>query len=403
VRALEKKTTFDVKFVGPIPKTIQSDPTRLRQIVLNLAGNAIKFTEAGGVTVTVRCEAPDSPDPKLVVEVADTGIGMTEAQVERLFAMFAQADASTTRRFGGSGLGLAISKRLAVLLGGDIVVQSAPGKGSLFRLTVATGPLAGVPMATNLAEAILDVRGPSKFAGRSVTPVVLLPPSCRVLLAEDGPDNQVLISALLVKAGATVKVVADGRLAVDEATAAAGAGRPYDVVLMDMQMPVLDGYGAASMLRAKGYKGAIVALTAHAMAGDRERCMSAGCDDYLTKPVDRAQLTATVARFAASDRPSDVLVSTLADDDDMKDLVARYALALPRKSSAIVDAAEGSQLEVLARLVHQLGGSAGSYGFPSITDAARAVEQGVSGAVDQDTLRSRVQVLATLCRSARAA
>ncbi len=403
VRAAEKKTTFDVKFAGPVPKTIQSDPTRLRQIVLNLVGNAIKFTEVGGVTVTVRCQASDSPDPKLVVEVADTGIGMTEAQVEGLFAAFAQADASTTRRFGGSGLGLSISKRLAVLLGGDIVVESAPGKGSLFRLTVATGPLAGVAMATNLAEAILDAGGPAKFPGRSIKPAAVLPPSCRVLLAEDGPDNQVLISALLVKAGATVKVVADGQLAVEEATGALAAGQPYDVVLMDMQMPVLDGYGAASMLRTRGYTGAIVALTAHAMAGDRERCQSAGCDDYLTKPVDRAQLTETVARSGASHGSRDVLVSTLAADDDMKELVSRYALDLPRKSSAIVDAAEGSQLEVLARLVHQLSGSAGSYGFPSITEAARAVEQGVSGAVDRDTLRSRVRALATLCHSARAA
>ncbi|MGO9837745.1 MAG: ATP-binding protein [Polyangiaceae bacterium] len=403
VRAVEKKISFDVKFAGPIPKTIQSDPMRLRQIVLNLVGNAIKFTEAGGITVTVRCQAPDSQDSTLVVEVADTGIGMTEAQIRGLFAAFAQADASTTRRFGGSGLGLAISKRLAGLLGGDIVVQSSPGQGSLFRLTVATGPLAGVPMAIDFGEALLEARGPSNFAGRSVKPVVGLPPSCRVLLAEDGPDNQVLISALLVNAGANVKIVADGQLAVQEATAAAAAGQPYDVVLMDMQMPVLDGYGATSKLRAMGYKGAVVALTAHAMAGDRERCESAGCDDYLTKPVDRAQLTSTVARFAASHGCSHVLVSTLIDDEGMKDLVRRYALDLPKRSSAIVDAAEGSQLEVLARLVHQLSGSAGSYGFPSITEAARAVERGVSGGVDRLTLRSRVQALATLCRSARAA
>jgi signal transduction histidine kinase/CheY-like chemotaxis protein len=398
VRAAEKGLAFDVEFEGAIPETIQSDPTRLRQIVMNLVSNAIKFTDKGGVRTVVRCAPPTAADPRLVIEVADTGIGMTDEEARKLFTAFAQADASTTRRFGGSGLGLAISKRLAGLLGGDIEAQSAPGCGSCFRIKVSTGSLAGVPMVSEPAESGLPA--PSKPSLRRVPS---LPPSCRVLLAEDGHDNQVLISAFLVKGGATVRVVPDGKLAVEEAMAAEAAGTPYDVILMDMQMPVLDGYGAASRLRLSGYKGPIVALTAHAMVGDRERCENAGCDDYLTKPVDRAQLTETVARFTASHGFSDVLVSTLAADDDMKDLVRRYALDLPKKSSAIVDAAEGSQLEVLARLVHQLSGSAGSYGFPTITEAARAVEQGVSGAVDRDTLRSRVRTLATLCHSARAA
>jgi signal transduction histidine kinase/CheY-like chemotaxis protein/HPt (histidine-containing phosphotransfer) domain-containing protein len=403
VRAAEKNVSFDVKYVGPIPETIQSDPTRLRQIVLNLVGNAIKFTDKGGITVTVRCEAPASPDPKLVVEVADTGIGMSEEQIRGIFATFAQADASTTRRFGGSGLGLAISKRLAGLLGGDIVAESTPGRGSLFRLTVATGPLAGVPMASGLAEAVIEARVPSELPRPSAKSVASLPPSCRVLLAEDGYDNQVLVSAMLVKAGATVKVVADGQLAVQEATSAEAAGNPYDVVLMDMQMPVLDGYGATSMLRVMGYKGAVVALTAHAMAGDRERCESAGCDDYLSKPVDRAKLVAIVARFATRQESSGGLVSTFANDEEMKDLVQRYTRELPQRSLAMIQAAEASHLDVLKRLAHQLSGSAGGYGFPSITEAARAVEQGVVNGVDELTLRSRVEALAALCRSARAA
>ena len=148
VRAVEKKLAFDVKYIGPIPETIQSDPTRLKQIVMNFVGNAIKFTETGGIRILVRCDDAASPTPTLVIEVCDTGIGMTEAELGRVFATFAQADASTTRKFGGSGLGLVISKRLAGLLGGDIAVESAPGRGSVFRVVVPSGTVSGVTMGT---------------------------------------------------------------------------------------------------------------------------------------------------------------------------------------------------------------------------------------------------------------
>ena len=199
VRAVEKRLRFDVDFITGIPETIASDPVRLKQIVVNLVGNAIKFTEKGGVRLRVRCDAHASEAPKLVVEVADTGIGMTDDQIQTLFAPFSQADASTTRRFGGSGLGLAISKRLAELLGGDVTVESSSGSGSVFRLTLPTGPLEGVPMVEHLGEAVA-ADAPQRVSSR----VPSLPPSCRVLLAEDGYDNQVLISSFLVKAGATV-------------------------------------------------------------------------------------------------------------------------------------------------------------------------------------------------------
>jgi signal transduction histidine kinase/DNA-binding response OmpR family regulator len=399
VRAVEKNLALDVEYQGPIPERIQSDPTRLRQILVNFVGNAVKFTDKGRVRVRVRCERPESADPRLAIEVSDTGIGMTREEIDKLFTAFTQADASTTRRFGGSGLGLVISKRLAELLGGEIDVESTVGRGSLFRLTVPTGPLVGVKMVEGRLEA-----GMGDGPARTVRHVPSLPAPCSVLLAEDGHDNQVLIKTFLVAAGATVRVVGDGQLAVEQANAALAAGKPYDLVLMDMQMPVLDGYSATSKLRQMGYRGPIVAITAHAMTGDRERCESAGCDDYLTKPVDRAQLVATVARFTGRVNPTqDALVSTLVDDADMQEIIREFVRDLPGRSAAILRASRASDIETLKRLAHQLKGAAGGYGFPRITEAAAEVEQAVNEGLDRPILESRAEALANLCRRVRAA
>jgi signal transduction histidine kinase/DNA-binding response OmpR family regulator len=399
VRAVEKNLGFDIDYQGAVPETIQSDPTRLRQILLNFVGNAIKFTETGGVQVRVRCDAPESAAPRLVLEVSDTGIGMAPEELDRLFTPFTQADSSTTRRFGGSGLGLVISKRLAELLGGEISVESKVGLGSVFRLAVPTGPLRGVKMVAGRVEAWTADEAAAPAAGR----VPSLPASCRVLLAEDGRDNQILIKTFLVAAGATVEIVGDGRLAVEAALAARAAGNPFDVILMDMQMPVLDGYSATSKLRQTGYAEPIVAITAHAMAGDRERCESAGCDDYLSKPVDRAQLAATVARFAGRAKTTaDPLVSTYGDDADMAEIVRQFVRGLPERSSAILRASRASDVETLTRLAHQLKGAAGGYGFPRITEAAAEVEDALAAGHDRLAVESRAEALATLCRRARA-
>ena len=398
VRATAKNLGFEIKYMGKIPETIVSDPTRLKQIVMNLVGNAIKFTESGSIRILVRCEELDSEAPKLILDVADTGIGMTESQMQSLFQSFSQGDASTTRKFGGSGLGLIISKRLAALLGGDVSVESKPGRGSVFRVSIPTGPLTGVAMLDRLEEAgIVDT--PAQAARRTPS----LPPSCRVLLAEDGHDNQVLVTTYLVKAGATVKVVGDGVLAVEEATAALAAGKPYDVILMDMQMPKLDGYGATQKLRLMKYDRPIVALTAHAMAGDRERCEKAGCDDYLSKPVNRTQLVAVVARYTAKQGMGDAVVSTLKDDADMKEILHQFVRDLPDRSSAIIRASQASDIETLKRLAHQLKGAAGGYGFPRITEAASAVEQAIAEGAEAQSLQRHIEELASLCRRARAA
>jgi PAS domain S-box-containing protein len=292
LRAAVKGLRLECRFAGSIPETIRSDPTRVRQILLNLLGNAVKFTESGSVELVATLLRPDDGPPQLQFQVIDTGIGMTPTEVARLFAPFSQADTSTTRKYGGTGLGLTISKRLAGLLSGDIRVASEPGKGSTFTVTIPTGSLESVEMLDPLtANAAADPMSKTQ----SVHPTVTL--NGRILLAEDGLDNQRLLTLVLQKAGADVTVAENGQVAFDLASAAQEQGSPFDLILMDMQMPVLDGYEATRKLRAHGWARPIVALTAHAMSSDRQKCLDAGCDAYLAKPIGRKVLLATVQPY----------------------------------------------------------------------------------------------------------
>jgi PAS domain S-box-containing protein len=295
-RADEKQLTLTVEFQGLIPDQIQSDPFRLRQVLVNLVGNAVKFTAAGGVRLLVRFVQPapggtnPSRDALLHFDVIDTGIGMTAEQIERLFHPFSQADASMTRKYGGTGLGLAISKRLTGMLGGELCVTSRLGKGSKFRLTLRV-PLSQSLKLVNRPSDVMISSSPGQ-APRSEESKL----KGRILLAEDGPDNRRLLAFILQRAGADVTVAENGQIAMEVALAAEGEGRPFSAVLMDMQMPVLDGYGATERLRSLGYERPIIALTAHAMTGDREKCLQAGCTDYATKPINRQRLLAQIAR-----------------------------------------------------------------------------------------------------------
>ena len=345
--------------------------------------------------------------------MTDTGVGMTDAEQARLFQPFVQADVSTTRQFGGTGLGLTISRCFARLLGGDITVRSEPGRGSTFTLTVGVGPVSADQFVTGLAEAVTDAAPqvePSPTTPSAVPPAAAAGggggggadalAGVLVLLAEDGPDNREILTAYLRGAGADVETVEDGRRAATAASAAAAVGRPFDVVLMDMQMPILDGYAATSELRRRTYDRPILALTAHAMAEDRSKCLAAGCTDYLTKPVDRQTLIAAVARHAgpvaathvaeaAATAPSpsttmtidptaqpaaDVLRSPLSADPRLGPVVAGFVARLPAAASEVRDLADRGQSVDLCRAVHRLRGAGGSYGFPQITDAAKAVE-----------------------------
>jgi signal transduction histidine kinase/ActR/RegA family two-component response regulator len=292
VKAAEKDLMLSVVFDGPIPKTIATDPMRLRQILINLVGNAVKFTPKGDIQLKVYRDA--ARDDNMHFAVQDSGVGIAPEQQAQLFQPFTQADISTTRRFGGTGLGLTISKRLAEAMGGGIDVTSQVGQGSTFDLSVNTGPLNGVPMYYGLEESTFPLQTPHST---EPAPIITDRLCGRILLAEDGPDNQRLISHHLRKAGAQVTIAENGARAVEMALAAVAAGEAFGMIFMDMQMPELDGYGATAKLRSRGYATPIVALTAHAMASDREKCLRAGCTDYLTKPVDRTLLLGMATKY----------------------------------------------------------------------------------------------------------
>jgi CheY-like chemotaxis protein len=257
-----------------------------------------KFTETGSVRIVAHLQQRLGKPTLFQIDVIDTGIGLTQKQITRLFKPFSQADSSTTRKYGGTGLGLTISKRLTEMLGGDITISSEPGKGSTFSLTVETGDLEGVRLLDSLVESPIR----AKLAS-SATNAASIRLNCRILLAEDGPDNQRLIAFLLKKAEADVTLAENGQVAYDEALAACDRGEPFDVILMDMQMPVLDGYEATRRLRAEGYTSPILALTAHAMEGDIQKCLDAGCDAYLSKPIEREKFLATINGVVSQPKP----------------------------------------------------------------------------------------------------
>jgi signal transduction histidine kinase/CheY-like chemotaxis protein len=292
-RARQKGLALRLILDGDVPDTISTDPTRLRQVLINLLGNAVKFTDQGAVTLTLR--RPDLQSGMVAFEVADTGIGMTPEQLSRLYQPFMQADMSTTRRYGGTGLGLAITRRCVDILGGTIAVRSAPGSGTSFTFTIDAGDLQGAqPARLRSGEPAAGEGGPLRLPSAVRQPLS----GVRVLLAEDGLDNQRLIRFHLERAGARVDVVDNGAKAVERVQDSSRLER-HDVVLMDMQMPVMDGYEAVRRLVAAGERVPIIALTAHAMPGDREKCVEAGCHDYLCKPVDARALIAAIRHAIA--------------------------------------------------------------------------------------------------------
>ncbi len=307
-RADEKGIDLEVEPAGPLPETILTDPLRLRQILINLVGNAVKFTEQGRVRIVPAYLPRDNP--RLRVDVIDTGIGIAADQSARLFAPFEQAEPSVERRFGGTGLGLTISRRLAEALGGRVdIVVSAPGGGTTMRLTIDAGPRSAGDLIENprdqIARLVADESPPSATPPGVDAPNQLA--DVRVLLAEDSVDTRRLLTYLLRRAGARVDVVENGRAGVERAWRAVEVRDPYDVILMDMQMPIMDGYTATALLRVRGYRRPILALTANAMDGEREKCVSAGCDGYLAKPIDRSSLIAGILAHTRKESAAAVL------------------------------------------------------------------------------------------------
>ena len=405
VPAEEKGLYLHVDYAFPLPRTIHTDPVRLRQILTNLVSNAVKFTERGDVQMSVRCTTHRNAPPRMEFAVTDTGIGMRPQEVTRLFKPFVQLDTSAARRFSGTGLGLTISKRLAEKLGGNIEVETKLGAGSTFTLLIDPGPLQAVPWLQETPE-------------RKVQPAVVeedLRFSGLVLVAEDGRDVQNLIRFVLGNTGLEVDLAENGRVACRKALASAAEGRPYDLILMDIQMPQVDGYQATRQLRRDGWQRPIVALTAHAMAGDREKCLQAGCDDYLVKPVDRAELLATIGRFlgqptagaaANVERPTrgsgskGPLISSKADHPVLADLLEDFVDELPQRSEKIQNALHGDDLQCVIDLAHQLKGAAGIYGFDPIAAMARKINKLATRGADRDQIQTAVTELTELCTRA---
>jgi len=382
LRAEQRGLRLSVEYETGVPETIRTDGARVRQALVNLVGNAVKFTERGGVRIAAS-SLPAWRDgrPAVRIKVIDTGIGIRQEDLVQLFQPFVQADASTSRKYGGTGLGLAISRHLAELLGGELAAESAVGAGSTFTLTIPTGSLEGVLMLKDPAEAAYGEA--ARLQSPAADGKTLL--GTRVLLAEDGPDNQRLIRTILSDAGAEVELAVGGR----EAVAKARAGS-FDVVLMDMQMPEMDGYEATRLLRSGGCAAPILALTAHAMASDREKCLAAGCTDHLAKPIDRGKLIRAVARHAGKEIPGELpavpapktaagapetIRSQYVDDADLAEVLAEFVKGLPGQVEAMSCALAAGRHEELRRLAHRLKGAGGSYGYPQLTEVAQELEK----------------------------
>jgi PAS domain S-box-containing protein len=283
LQAKEKGVGLFVHVDPGVPETIMTDVLRLRQILINVVGNSIKFTSKGSIDVRIASEHLPNGHDQLAIYVKDTGCGIAENQIAKLFAPFSQGDSKSNRKYGGTGLGLILSKRFAKLLGGDVVLaESIIDKGSTFKITIEQSPISTVHGEltnklenTRLAGELPELKG------------------IKVLLADDSPDNQTVISRFLTLAGASVDVADNGREAIKMIHL-----NHYNIVLMDLQMPIMDGYEAIAELRKAGYSGKVVALTAHTLSDEREKCLQSGFDDHIGKPVNRGILIERVNRLA---------------------------------------------------------------------------------------------------------
>ncbi|MBL8829250.1 MAG: response regulator [Planctomycetaceae bacterium] len=399
VRAEEKGITLEQTCRGKVPAMVTSDPARLRQLITNLVANAIKFTEQGKVQVVTRV-VDMGGKLRFAIDVIDSGIGIAPEKVDAIFLPFVQADNSVTRRFGGTGLGLAISRKIAAALGGDLTVTSTEGVGSTFTATLDPGVLDGVSWV-EAGELALQRESTDTGAQRVKTGTKLT--GARVLLVEDGETNRKLITIVLRSAGAIVDTAENGQIGVERALA-----QPYDLILMDMQMPVLDGYSASTRLRQTGMTTPIVALTAHAMRGDEDKCKAAGCCGYLTKPIDPDLLVnyiadrlgivteatplestiadpATIADEAVEDAP--LLSSLPVDDPEFREIVVEFIEALQRNVARLEATFAARDFGGVAELAHWLKGSGGTAGFAPFTRPAglleRAAKQQDEVSVDQ--------------------
>jgi signal transduction histidine kinase/DNA-binding response OmpR family regulator len=380
IRAHEKGLALVCEIASEVPRDLVGDPTRLRQVLLNLLGNAIKFTESGEVALRITPDADSSVPGALRFTVSDTGIGIPEGKLGAVFERFTQADSSTTRRYGGSGLGLTISKRLVELMGGRISVESGLGKGSVFSFAVPLQIWAG---ATRRAAAPVGT-GPE-------TPLLAL----HILLVEDSTDNRTITMAYLQDTPYRVEIAENGAIAVEKFTAG-----HYDLVLMDRQMPVMDGLTATRAIREweqanRRPPTPIIALTASALRGDKEEFVAAGCTAYLTKPIKQDVLLQAIREHCPVAPPSPREESSRKDtilvraNQKFADLIPGFLQNRRQDVIAMLDALDRDDFETVESLGHDMRGAGGSWGFQDITDIGAALERAAKS-TDTDASRKSV-------------
>ncbi len=406
-KAVGKSMPLHLKKGKGVPKQMKGDPLRLNQILVNLVSNAVKFTEQGSVTVTVDSEVETEKEIRLRFSVADTGIGIERSEMARLFDSFTQADGSTTRKYGGTGLGLAISKRLTEIMGGEIRAWSEPGRGSTFQCILPFGRVPVPGLLSDWAESEAVGPDPSLWGAS-------------VLLVEDNPINQEVALEILKDAGIDVTLAPNGKAALE-----AVARKRFDAVLMDVQMPEMDGYEATRRIKGmgasfpNGKSPPVIAMTAHAMKGDRERCFAAGMDDYVSKPIDMAQLFSALVRWIdpmperekKSPAQPEPLSSDIVDIDEAtgrlsgrKALFLRLFTRFCREYADMGDrirmALEEGDRERASQLSHEVKGVAGNLSANSLFSASSRLDKEIRTGVEdpkgslKDFQRALDQVIA---------
>ena len=385
VRAHEKGLALVCEIAPEVPPDLIGDPTRLRQVLLNLLGNAIKFTESGEVGLRVSPDTDSSAPGALLFTISDTGIGIPSEKLGAVFERFTQADSSTTRSYGGSGLGLTISKSLVELMGGRIWVKSIVGKGSIFSFAVPLEIWAGAGRRTAVK------------VGPGTEPPL---PALHILLVEDSPDNRTITLAYLKDTPYRVEIAENGAVACEKFT-----DGHYDLVLMDRQMPVMDGLTATRAIREWEQANnrtptPIIALTAAAFKRDQEKFLAAGCTAYLTKPIkEEALLQAIKDRFlvappSSTEESSEMDTILVSTKPELADLIPEYLQNCRQNVIAMLDALDRADFETVKFLGHNMRGSGSNYGFRAITDIGAALEQAAKSA-DTDASRKWVGELSS--------
>lgn len=409
--AEQKNISLSWKAVEEVPDTICADPARFRQILFNLIGNAVKFTDQG--SVEVECSYPKDTRMKVLqIDIIDSGIGMSPEAVKNVFDPFVQADVTVSRRFGGTGLGLSISRKFARALGGDITVTSRENEGSVFSISMPVGESSHSRLIT--PDSLLkrsDDQASSKVSSWSFAE------NSRVLVVDDGQENRELLKIVLEEAGLTIDEAENGALGVEKAT-----NNQYDLIFMDIQMPVMDGFTAARIMREKGLTLPIIALTANAMQGFEQECLDNGYSDYATKPVDIDTLMLLVARYLqgkqlSSDGAARVttpqatpqvtpphpeagrpVISRFADHPKLKHIVQQFVEKLSGEIDALNQAQAADNLETVAAQAHWLKGAAGTVGYDAFTKPAELLEIAAKSE-HRETIPALLEQINGLCRN----